>query len=185
MAVVYFKRLRMQIDLRDRPVFNPKVPPHYRLHPWQSRLLYAHGEAKFRSFRNELDANVFPCLADSEGCRRLMTEISNRQGFVPEATWLVTHVCPVTSKRENCATVQGIRDQFDVGAIQNIGVAQEHRNKGIGSLIVQQSLLGFQAVGINFVVLEVTAQNTGAIRLYERLGFKIQKTVFKVVELSD
>ena len=185
MAVVYFKRLRMQIDLRDQPMLNPTVPLHFRLHSWQSRLLFAHADAKFRSFRNELDANVFPCLADAEGCKRLMTEISNRQGFVPEATWLVTHVCPETAKRENCATVQGIRDQFDVGAIQNIGVIQQHRSKGIGSLIVNRCLQGFREVGINFVVLEVTAQNTGAIRLYERLGFKIQKTVFKVVELPD
>jgi len=185
MAVVYFKRYRMQIDLRQRRLDKTPLPAHYRLHPWQPRLLYAHAEAKHKSFRNELDANVFPCLANSEGCTRLMTEISNRQGFVPEATWLATFANPLTSKRENCATVQGIRDQFDVGAIQNIGVVQEHRSKGIGSIIVERCLRGFQLAGVNFVTLEVTVQNTGAIRLYERLGFEIHKTVFKVVELPD
>lgn len=185
MSVIYFKRYRMQIDLRNRKFDLGKIPPHYRFHPWQKRHLFAHAEAKYHSFRNELDANVFPCLADSDGCIKLMTEISNRQGFVPEATWLVTFNCPETGKRENCATVQGIRDQFDVGAIQNIGVSQAHRSKGVGSLIVQHCLHGFQHVGVNFVTLEVTVQNTGAIRLYERLGFKIQKTVFKVVELPD
>jgi GNAT superfamily N-acetyltransferase len=175
----------MQIDLRNQKFELGKLPQNYRFHAWQTRHLSAHADAKYQSFRYELDANVFPCLADSEGCVRLMTEISNRQGFVPEATWLATYCCPETGRRENCATVQGIRDQFDVGAIQNIGVAQVHRGKGIGSIIVQYCLHGFQQVGVNFVTLEVTVQNKGAIRLYERIGFKIQKTVFKVVELPD
>jgi len=32
--------------------------------------------------------------------------------------------------------------------------------------------------------LEVTAQNSGALRLYSRLGFKTVKTVYKAVELA-
>jgi GNAT superfamily N-acetyltransferase len=188
MSVVFFKRYRMQIDLARHalePVDPQAIRPHYRFYPWQPRHLFAHAEAKLSSFRNELDANVFPCLADWDGCIRLMTEISNRQNFVPEATWLAGYWHPETGRREYCATVQGIRDQFNVGAIQNIGVAEPHRGKGLGSLIILHCLHGFQKVGVQFVNLEVTAQNTGAIRLYERLGFQILKTVFKIVELPE
>ncbi len=184
MPVIYFKRYRMQLDLRDQTFGNGKIPEGYRFHPWSPRLLQAHADAKYRSFRNELDANVFPCFADPEGCIRLMKEISCRQGFVPEATWLATYHHPETGRRENCATVQGICDQLNVGAIQNIGVAHMHRGKGIGSLIVWHCLNGFRQQGMEFVTLEVTANNTGAIRLYERLGFRIQKTVFKIVEVE-
>ncbi len=175
----------MQIDLRERNFDLSVIPPGYRFHPWQPRLLNAHAEAKFRSFRNELDTNVFPCLGDADGCLKLMKEISCRQGFVPESTWLVTYQNPQTGRKENCGTVQGISEKVDVGSIQNIGIVEDHRGRGIGSLIVEHALQGFQIAGIKFVTLEVTSQNTGAVRLYERLGFRILRTVFKSVEIVD
>ncbi len=185
MPVVFFKRFRMQFDLRDAQFERIVVPEGFALLPWRRSLLPAHAEAKFRSFRNELDSNVFPCLGEADGCLRLMKEISCRQGFVPEATWLATYQDPVTGRMENCGTVQGIREKLDVGSIQNIGIVEKHRGKGIGSAIVRQSLKGFQSVGIKIVTLEVTEKNTGALRLYERLGFEVVRTVFKSVEVSE
>lgn len=185
MAVVYIKRYRMQIDLRERRFDLHDVPAGYRFHAWHERLLNAHAEAKFRSFRNELDTNVFPCLGDADGCLKLMKEISCRQGFIPESTWLATYQNPQTRHKENCGTVQGISEKVDVGSIQNIGIVEAHRGKGIGSRIVEHALHGFQAAGIKFVTLEVTSQNTGAVRLYQRLGFRTLRTVFKSVEIVD
>ena len=185
MPVVFFKRFRMQYDLRNASFDDLPDVPGFRFHPWRKSLLNAHAEAKFRSFRHELDASVFPCLGDADGCLRLMKEISNRQGFVPESTWLVTYHDSETGRKENCGTVQGIRENVDVGSIQNIGIVAGQRGKGLGSLIVQHSLKGFQSVGIKIVTLEVTVKNTGALRLYERLGFRILRTVFKSVEMSN
>ena len=185
MPVVFFKRFRMQFDLRDARFDDIKVPEGFKLLPWHPDLAPAHAEAKYRSFRHELDANVFPCLGESDGCLRLMTEISCRQGFVPESTWLATYLDPETGHLENCGTVQGIREKIDVGSIQNIGIVRSHRGKGLGSAIVRQSLKGFQSVGIKIVSLEVTQKNTGALRLYDRLGFKIVRTVFKSVEVNE
>lgn len=185
MAVIFFKRLRMQIDLHTRQFARSVPPPDYDLHPWQEKLLEAHADAKSRSFRDELDANLFPSLAEPDGCLRLMNEISCRQGFVPQATWLITFRDPKTGRQENCGTVQGIHEQYDIGAIQNIGVSRNHRGRGLGSLIINQCLQGFQQVGIRYVTLEVTAHNTGAIRLYERIGFRIQRIVFKINHVVD
>lgn len=185
MSVVFFKRYRMQFDLRDGVFEAGQIPENFEFHPWSPKLLAAHAEAKYRSFRNEIDSNVFPCLGNADGCLRLMKEISCRQGFVPESTWLVTYRDPDSGRVENCATMQGIRENVDVGSIQNIGVVSGHRGHGIGSLIVQHSLRGFQSVGIKIVTLEVTANNTGAIRLYERLGFRVLRTVYKSVEVAN
>lgn len=164
---------------------DPKpVQSGYHFRPWQQKLLQNHAEVKFRSFRNELDANVFPCLGDAEGCLRLMKEITNRQGFIERATWLVQHEDPETGKIENCGTVQGIRSQADVGAIQNIGIVTEHRGNGLGSQLMHRCLKGFQEAGVRFVTLEVTSHNTGAMRLYRRLGFEVLKTVYKSAEIN-
>ena len=51
-------------------------------------LLADHAEAKYQSFRDEIDADVFNCLGELDGCQRLMEEISLKDGFLPEATWL-------------------------------------------------------------------------------------------------
>ena len=185
MAVVFFKRYRMQFDLRSATFPELPLPDGFAVHPWEQRLLGSHAEAKFRSFRNELDANVFPCLGHSDGCLRLMREISSRQGFIPEATWLATYQNPQTRRTENCGTVQGIRESVDVGSIQNIGIVEGQRGKGVGSVIVVNSLKGFQEAGIKIVTLEVTAKNVGALRLYERIGFKVLPIVYKSVGVSD
>lgn len=184
MPVTYFQRYRMRYDLWQGIPDSSPSPPNYHFRSWKQKLLQHHAEVKFRSFRNELDANVFPCLGDADGCVRLMKEISNRQGFVPEATWLIQYEHPQTGKIENCGTVQGIRSQKDVGAIQNIGIVASHRGHGLGSLLMNYCLRGFLAAGVRFVTLEVTSHNTGAMRLYQRLGFQVLKTVYKSAEID-
>ncbi len=183
--LVFFKRYRMQFDLRNHCFDDLAMPPHFRLLAWKPRLMAAHAEAKFRSFRDELDANVFPCLGDADGCLKLMSDISARRDFVPEATWLIAHSDPERDYLVNCGTVQGIMDGPDLGLIQNIGVVKSYRGLGLGSLILLRSLAGFQEVGAKVVSLEVTVQNYSAIRLYERLGFKTQKIIYKTVEVPS
>jgi ribosomal protein S18 acetylase RimI-like enzyme len=183
MGLTYFKRYRMEIDLTGRDLSWPVLAPGYRLWAWGPSLLDAHAEAKYYSFCDELDSNVFPCLGEQEGCRRLMAEISRKPGFLPEATWLLVYTDPLTREQEYCGTIQGIRDRAGWGAIQNLGVVAEHRNRGLGTGLLFQSLQGFRHVGLNRVYLEVTAENEGATRLYRRRGFTTVKTVFKAAEV--
>jgi hypothetical protein len=182
MDLTYFKRYRMEIDLAGRDLTPARLPAEYRFVAWQPALLEAFAEAKYLSFRGELDANVFTCLADLDGCRRLMTEIVRKPGFLPEATWLLCFQPPGGGQAESCGTVQGIRDAVGLGAIQNLGIVREHRNCGLGTALLFCALGGFRQAGISRVYLEVTAQNEGAIRLYRRLGFVTVKTVYKAVE---
>jgi ribosomal protein S18 acetylase RimI-like enzyme len=187
MDLMYFKRYRMEIKLADLDLAPARAPVGYHFEPWTPPLLDDFSEAKYLSFRSEIDANVFPCLGDLDGCRRLMREIVRKPGFLPETTWLLTYGrngAPSTLGRrpEFCGTVQGIRDASGLGAIQNLGIAPEHRNGGLGTILLFYSLRGFRRAGLGRVYLEVTAQNEGAIRLYRRLGFVTVKTVYKAVE---
>lgn len=182
MSLTYFKRFRMEIDLAGcRPPVQ-KLPEGYRFVAWRSDLLPAHAECKFNSFRSEIDANVFPCLGDYDGCVRLMQEISHKDGFLPDATWLVVYD---DGGAEFCGTIQGIRDRSGMGAIQNLGIVPEHRNRGIGSCLMQKALDGFRRANLRRAFLEVTAQNDGAIKLYRRLGFVKARTVYKAVEVAS
>lgn len=184
MGVTYFKRYRMEIALADVQPPSSEIAPGYSLRPWSDGLLDAHAEAKYFSFCYELDANVFPCLGEREGCRRLMREISQRQNFVAEATWLLTYQGPADSLVENCGTVQGLQDANGMGAIQNLGVTDRHRGRSLGTRLLLHALVGFRRRGMSHAFLEVTAQNEAAVRLYERLGFRRVKTVYKVAQVS-
>ncbi|MGD9721206.1 MAG: GNAT family N-acetyltransferase [Pirellulales bacterium] len=184
MGLTYFKRFRMEIDLTGRKFGDHGLPGGYRLIAWDDSLLEAHAEAKFHSFRSEIDANVFPCLGDWAGCHRLMHEICGKQGFLPEATWLVAHSTRFDDSPEYCGTIQGIRDYAGLGAIQNLGVTPEHRGRQLGTCLLIKALEGFQRAGLRRAFLEVTAQNTGAIRLYQRFGFSKARTVYKAVEVA-
>jgi ribosomal protein S18 acetylase RimI-like enzyme len=182
MSVSYFKRYRMEFDLRGRRAIPLFAPQGYRLVPWDREQLADHAEVKYMSFRNEIDADVFNCLGEFDGCQRLMEEISLKDGFLPEATWLAVSL--EGGHEEPCGTIQGIRSSNKFGAIQNVGIMPHHRGRGLGTALIFAALAGFQQVGLTRVYLEVTAQNDGAVRLYKRLGFRRTKTLFKAVELA-
>lgn len=179
----YFKRFRMELDLRrESPAAHPAaLPPGYRFVPWNEALLDVHARTKFRSFRDEIDAVVFPCLGDLDGCRRLMREIRNKSGFLPEATWLVAWGNGPDGLLW-CGTIQTVVDAHRVGTIQNIGVVPSHRGLGLGTALIQQAMAGLRRFAVPRGALEVTADNSRAVRLYQRLGFRRAKTVYKVVD---
>jgi ribosomal protein S18 acetylase RimI-like enzyme len=171
----------MELDLEGAPSFSRALPQDYELVAWDESLLREHAAAKFSSFRSEMDANVFPCLGRRDGCLRLMREISRRASFVPEATWLLRYA-PSGQRAEPIGTVQGIEiDGW--GALQNLGIARGHRGHGLGSILLAKAIQGFRQTGLTRMHLEVTSDNTAAVRLYLRLGFRNARTVFKATEV--
>lgn len=178
MSVGYFKRFQMDIDLASAPPV-PVLPAGFYWVPWDDSLLSRHAEVKYASFQDEIDAAVFPSLGSRQGCYQLMNEIRRRPGFLPEATWLVG--CPAGY----CGTVQGVRQRAGLGAVQNLGVVGGYRGRGLGTALLAQALHGFIRAGLGRAFLEVTAQNEAAVRLYHRLGFRLRKTSYRAVEMSE
>ncbi len=184
MAWTYFKRYRMEIELAEE-LPEPVFPPRYLFLPWSDALLEQHVRVKYQSFRQEIDANVFSCFTHEDGCRRLMLAIRRKPGFLPGATWLAGYQPDSEGdKLEYCGTIQGILDEETrLGAIQNVGVTPGHRGRGVGSALLLLALKGFRQAGALRAFLEVTAENEGAIHLYQHLGFAIVRTVYKVADV--
>jgi len=181
-GLTYFKRYRMELDLTE-PLFTaPPLPPDYEMVSWSDDLSREHAQAKYQSFHCELDANVFPCLGRRDGCVRLMREIARRTTFVPEATWLLRHR-PPGERPVAVGTVQGLRIE-GWGALQNLGVTAPHRGHGLGTVLMAYAANGFRRAGLSKMHLEVTTDNTAAVRLYRRMGFRQARTVFKAADVS-
>lgn len=175
MAITYYKRFRMEVDL-DGSLEPLMLSPPFRWVSWEESLIDQHAEVKYQSFRCEIDAYVFPCLGERQGCQRLMREIRRKPGFLPGATWLIA------TPQGYVGTVQGVMDRGPIGAIQNVGVVPSYRGLGLGRALVRQALEGFYQAGLRRAYLEVTAENSGAVRLYRTVGFRRAKTLYKAVD---
>jgi GNAT superfamily N-acetyltransferase len=162
MPVVYFKRHRMQIDLAQVDWSKRSGPTELSYIPWEPKHLNMHAMAKWESFRHEIDANVFPCLGDKEGCRQLMRDLVGRTNFVGEATWLAIQRGSFGADIP-IGTIQGLREDGKTGSIQNIGVTPAYRGKGIGKQLLLRALQGFQQTGCRNVQLEVTIHNLATL----------------------
>jgi ribosomal protein S18 acetylase RimI-like enzyme len=176
LAVSYFKRYKMEADLAGLP--GPVWPAGFRAVAWGDDLLDAHADVLARCFCGEVDSLVFPSLGSLAGCRGLMAEIARRRAFIPEATWLAI------GPDGPCGSVQALRERGTLGAIQNVGILPPLRGRGLGRALLLQALRGMYDSGLGRVILEVTAQNEAAVRLYRRLGFRRAKVVYKAASFG-
>ena len=61
------------------------------------------------------------------------------------------------------------------GHVVSVAVIDEHRGKGFGSELVNESLKGVKMRQCGEMYLEVRCSNTDAVRLYEKLSFSINQ----------
>ena len=61
------------------------------------------------------------------------------------------------------------------GHVVSIAVVEEHRRKGIGNALVEESVNGVKLRNCDEFYLEVRCSNTDAVRLYEKMGFVIRQ----------
>ena len=182
MTPTRYKRYRMELDLRYFDFPSPELPDGYRWLSWRPLLLEQHAQVNWRSFRDDLDGAVFPCLSQLDGCRRLMNNIREQPKFCPSATWLIAFQPEPTWPAADCATIQGISRIGGIGAIQNIGVIPEHRGNGLGRAILLKAIEGFWQSGHSTVSLEVTARNSVAVSLYRSLGFRVTRVLYRAAD---
>lgn len=171
-AVAYHKRFRMERELAGLPEAGA-LPAGYCLEAWHARWLEAHAEVLAACFEGATDAEIFPTLGSQSGCLHLMRELVQRRDFLPQATWLL--VGPVGP----CGSIQALWERRAVAAIQNLGIRPEHQNRGLGRALLLHLLHTLQQSGFGRVLLEVTANNIPALRLYQGLGFRRTKVIYK------
>lgn len=70
--------------------------------------------------------------------------------------------------------VIGLCKRWGEGHVISLAVHPRHRRRGIGRALMEALLARFKERGMQAVRLEVRVSNTPAIKLYEKLGFRIK-----------
>ncbi len=158
---------RMQRDL-TLPIDQPDLPPAFRLIDWDTR-------------RNEEALQVFnESFSDHWGFIPLPAELwqsvhPEHEDFRPDLSCMVIsaknkELVGISVNKVNRAENQARGSQE--GWIMDLGVRQPWRKQGIATAMLNASMQAFKADGLTTAGLGVDTENlTGALRIYERLGF--------------
>ena len=168
--VRYFVNMVRPIDNGLPPV---EMPDGFRLRPFDlARDLETVWCVDVESFKDHWGFTSFP-LAEFE-------HLVQEPHFRPEL-WLL-------AEEEATGRVVGIGlNKIDPdwiaqtgrqeGYVSILGVLREYRQKGLGTALLAQSLHTLRQAGMDAAHLGADAENlTGAVRIYERLGFRVRKT---------
>jgi ribosomal protein S18 acetylase RimI-like enzyme len=154
-----------------------EAPEGTRLVHWSRGQLNAHVDVMARSFDGAPDARLFRRLGSKQGCKAVMQEITQHLGFSTLATWTVE------DETGPLGCIQGVRRDWQVGAIQNVAVVPGRQGQGIGTALISAACHGFRREGLRYTILEVTADNERAVGLYRRMGFAPRRQFLRAAEL--
>jgi len=172
---------RMRRDLHQ-PVPGWSVPNGITLSPWDTDL----DHETLRAFNNSF-SDHWGFIPNSEELWRLW--LTGHPSFHPELSFQ-TIIEDQAGKREviGFCLCQIKEDQINntgvqEGWIQELGVIRPWRQQGIATALMCAAMLAFQQAGLAYAGLAVDTENvSGALRIYERLGFySIQR--FIIVQL--
>jgi ribosomal protein S18 acetylase RimI-like enzyme len=122
------------------------------------------------AYQGHIDSEINDQYRSPAGARRFLLNIIQYPGcgsFFQPASFIA--VDPETSKL--CGICLSSLVQADVGHITQICVSKAARGTGVGYELIRRSLESLARHGCRKVSLTVTAANTEAIALYERMEF--------------
>lgn len=88
----------------------------------------------------------------------------------------------VATIKDEIVGFAGIKIAYDQADIMNIVTRKDYRNKGIGTLLLNELISICKEFKANSIFLEVNEENKPAIKLYEKVGFEsvsIRKNYYK------
>ena len=166
-----FERQFMTFDLSRLPSLKPKAPrSSVVFDQWTERRQDDTAQAIAAAYRGHIDSQINDQYRSPGGARRFLHNIIHYPGcgsFFAPASWVAIQRstgCP-------CGLCLASLVAGDVGHITQICVTPPAQGAGLGYELLRRSLASLAGAGCRQVSLTVTSSNTGAIRLYERMGF--------------
>ncbi len=162
----------MQLDTAALQRLSESQPKHaVWFDRWSERKQDEAASMIAAAYQGHIDSEINDQYRSPGGARRFLMNIIQYPGcgsFFQPASFVATD--PDTGKL--CGICLASLVQADVGHITQVCVTKAVRGTGVGYELIRRSLESLARHGCRKVSLTVTASNTEAIALYERMGFR-------------
>jgi ribosomal protein S18 acetylase RimI-like enzyme len=149
----------------------PAAPGDFVFVPWERRYDREAAQLLHHVYRNHIDAAVNDQYCTITGTTRLIESIVRQRGcgdYLQQASIAAVHQS--TGKLAGILGLTAV--QPGTAHIPQIAVATGFQGIGLGSAMLRASFEKLVRAGFAEVSLTVTTLNSGAVRLYERMGFR-------------
>ena len=165
-----FERNFMRLDLRRAPLREGRVRHPMFIEKWSDHYQDAAAHLIAAAYTGHIDSSINDQYRSAAGARRFLYNIVQYPGcgaFYRPASYAAFEaaggrLCGISLT----SLVAG-----DCGHITQICVSPEVRGTGVGHELLRQSLVTLRNAECRSASLTVTAANTEAVDLYERVGF--------------
>ena len=147
---------------------------------WTERKQDDAGALIAGAYQGHIDSEINDQYRSPAGARRFLLNIIQYPGcgsFFQPASFVALD--PATGKL--CGISLSSLVNTDVGHVTQVCVSRAIRGTGVGYELVRRSLESLARSGCRKASLTVTAANTGAILLYERMGFHRTRSFYAYV----
>jgi len=179
-----FTRNFMMADLKGAPEFPVgKAAAGTMFERWHEREHEQSARLIARAYQGHVDAEINDQYRNVSGARRFLTNIVQYPGcgsFFQQGSYVAMDA--VTGQLLGLSLASLVA--FDVGHITQVCVDPAVRGTGVGYELMRHCMNALAESGCRKVSLTVTASNTGAIGLYERLGFRTHRCFDAIVWAS-
>ncbi len=154
-----------------REAFGKAPPAGVAFERWSEHHLEAAAELIARSYQGHVDSQINDQYRSVAGARRFLHNIIQYPGcgvFHEPAALMAIDL----KNHELCGISLTSLVEPEVGHVTQICISPSWRGRGLGSELLWRSVRAFCERGCQAVSLTVTSSNTGAVRLYERVGFR-------------
>lgn len=143
----------------------------YSFLPWGDHYLAPAADLIASAYRGHDDSQINDQYRDAAGARRFLSNTTRHTGcgaFLATASWVA--VQPGASRISGICLAT--RVDSDAGHVTQICVSPRDRGMGIGRELLRRTLMSLRSCACDTASLTVTASNAGALRLYQRMGFR-------------
>ncbi len=166
-----YERNFMMLDL-DRAVLPPaRVRRRVYVEKWSEHYQEAAAQLISNAYAGHVDSDINDQYRSISGARRFLFNIVQYPGcgtFFKPASFAAFEM----ETGRICGICLASLVSADCGHITQVCVSPPVRGTGVGYELLRQSLEALAAFRCRRTSLTVTASNTGAVELYERIGFR-------------
>jgi ribosomal protein S18 acetylase RimI-like enzyme len=180
-----YRRRFMAVSLVDRPpsaqhfsvvtqAANGKLRD-FRIEPWERKYDREAAQLLSAVYSRHVDTLINDQYGSLAGASRLIENIVERRGcgdFLPQSSRVAIH--RLSGELAGVLALTAVRP--GTAHIPQLAVRDNFQSAGLGTALLESSFQELASSGTREVSLTVTDLNSGAVRLYERLGFQTFRT---------